>query len=348
MRACHITSVLLALTFASPVYADTAAPTQPANTVTPQAAGLWSKLWQTPDQRAQSLLQKGDAAGAAAAFNDPRHKAYAQAQAGDNAAAVESLAEFDDAEAQYNRANALARSGDLQSALDAYDAALSKDPSLEDAQHNRKLVEQALQQQKQQEQQQQSKDGDGQPQDDKQSKDGSESQKQGDQNQSQSGKGNNGQSKDASSQNGAQSSEQQQQSGDSSKQEDPQQADADNQAQSQSAQKQADAQENEDQSNNAEQAHRDASAGLAAQQQGSDSQPPADSHQAAAASTEKPDNSQPQQDAPAAVVGDGEAPSEKQLAQDQWLRRIPDDPGGLLRRKFMIEHLMKQQQEAQP
>jgi hypothetical protein len=26
------------------------------------------------------------------------------------------------------------------------------------------------------------------------------------------------------------------------------------------------------------------------------------------------------------------------------LRQIPDDPGGLLRRKFMIEHWMKQQQ----
>ena len=35
--------------------------------------------------------------------------------------------------------------------------------------------------------------------------------------------------------------------------------------------------------------------------------------------------------------------SEQQLAQEQWLRQIPDDPGGLLRRKFMIEHLMRQQ-----
>lgn len=35
--------------------------------------------------------------------------------------------------------------------------------------------------------------------------------------------------------------------------------------------------------------------------------------------------------------------NEQQLARDQWLRQIPDDPGGLLRRKFMIEHLMRQQ-----
>jgi Ca-activated chloride channel family protein len=39
--------------------------------------------------------------------------------------------------------------------------------------------------------------------------------------------------------------------------------------------------------------------------------------------------------------------SEQQLAEDQWLRRIPEDPGGLLRRKFLIEHMLRQQQRAQ-
>ena len=35
--------------------------------------------------------------------------------------------------------------------------------------------------------------------------------------------------------------------------------------------------------------------------------------------------------------------TEQQLALEQWFRQIPDDPGGLLRRKFLIEHLKKQQ-----
>jgi Ca-activated chloride channel family protein len=35
--------------------------------------------------------------------------------------------------------------------------------------------------------------------------------------------------------------------------------------------------------------------------------------------------------------------TEQQISQEQWLRRIPDDPGGLLRRKFMIEHMLRQQ-----
>jgi len=37
--------------------------------------------------------------------------------------------------------------------------------------------------------------------------------------------------------------------------------------------------------------------------------------------------------------------SEQTLALEQWLRRIPDDPGGLLRRKFLIEHIERQQAE---
>ena len=36
---------------------------------------------------------------------------------------------------------------------------------------------------------------------------------------------------------------------------------------------------------------------------------------------------------------------EGQLASEQWLRRIPDDPAGLLRRKFKYQY---QQQNRQP
>jgi len=35
--------------------------------------------------------------------------------------------------------------------------------------------------------------------------------------------------------------------------------------------------------------------------------------------------------------------SEQALALDQWLRGIPEDSGELLRRKFLIEHMMKEQ-----
>jgi Ca-activated chloride channel homolog len=45
--------------------------------------------------------------------------------------------------------------------------------------------------------------------------------------------------------------------------------------------------------------------------------------------------------------GDVPPPSEQAQSLDQWLRWIPDDPGGLLRRKFMIEHMLNQRGEQQ-
>ena len=34
--------------------------------------------------------------------------------------------------------------------------------------------------------------------------------------------------------------------------------------------------------------------------------------------------------------------AEQQQALEQWLRRIPDDPGGLLRRKFRYQYQRRQ------
>ena len=33
------------------------------------------------------------------------------------------------------------------------------------------------------------------------------------------------------------------------------------------------------------------------------------------------------------------------MAAEQWLRRIPDDPGGLLRRKFQYQYQQRAQRE---
>ena len=36
--------------------------------------------------------------------------------------------------------------------------------------------------------------------------------------------------------------------------------------------------------------------------------------------------------------------AEREQALEQWLMRVPDDPGGLLRRKFALEHQRRQQE----
>ena len=115
-------------------------------------------------------------------------------------------------------------------------------------------------------------------------------------------------------------------------------------------------------SDSAEQARRDAEAALdharqpnsqgsehqGSEHQGSEHQGSEDAGQRGQAQTQAdaaraarpsstPDGTQPERSALRAPP-----PSEQALSMDQWLRQIPDDPAGLLRRKFLIEHMMKQ------
>jgi len=284
-----------------------------------QASPTWDNLWRTPDQRAQQLLHQGKPAEASRLFRDPRRKAYAELQAGNFPQAAQDFSAFNDTDGQYNRGNALARAGRLQEAIQAYDAALARDPNNRDARHNRELVAKALQKQPPKPP---STSGQGQ-----QGNTSQNSPKQGDQGQQKQNSGSqNGETSKPSSNNTAQAGKPgqppaggsqtrpagqgqpqqgqsppgQQQAGPASQPPDRRNADANGSQQEQAA-------------NAAAQARSDAEAGLA-----------------------KPQAAQ----APQAATN---PPSERQLAEEQWLRRIPDDPGGLLRRKFMIEHLIRQQ-----
>nr|MBA3535441.1 hypothetical protein [Tatlockia sp.] len=52
-----------------------------------------------------------------------------------------------------------------------------------------------------------------------------------------------------------------------------------------------------------------------------------------------------QQDKAAAKAADKKTPEEleKQQAKEQWLRLIPDDPAGLMREKFLRDHLRREE-----
>jgi Ca-activated chloride channel family protein len=286
-------------------------------------AGNW---WLTPDQEAQRALEAGDATRAARLFTDPQHRAYAEIEAKQYADAARRLEPFEDGESQYNRGNALARAGDLPAALSSYEAALkhaAAGSSLHrDAEHNRDLVAQQLEDQKKS--QQQPKNGSGQ-----QGQKGNQQQSQSGQQQGQGGQQQQGQSG-------------QQQQGQSSQQ---QQGQSGQQQQGQSGQQQG---PNGDQHQSAGQeqkgADQQASNPRDALQGGSNDQHPlsqAQNQGGAEGSRAAPESSssrrERQPDLPRATP-----PSEQSLSEDQWLRQIPDDPAGLLRRKFLIEHMMKQ------
>lgn len=116
----------------------------------------WSDLWQRPDQQALRQLQSGEGAAAAERFTDPAWRAAARYRAGDHAQALEALSGLAGAEVDYNRGNALAHLGRLQEAADAYERALHADQNLSDARDNLDLVRKLIEQQQNQEQQKQS------------------------------------------------------------------------------------------------------------------------------------------------------------------------------------------------
>ncbi|MCF5278755.1 vWA domain-containing protein, partial [Pseudomonas syringae] len=103
-------------------------------------------LWLRPDQQGQRLLEQHRPAEAAQRFEDSRWKGVALYQAQDYASAARQFAEGNSAADHYNRGNALARSGELAAALDAYEQALDRQPDFPAAQTNRALVQGLLDQ----------------------------------------------------------------------------------------------------------------------------------------------------------------------------------------------------------
>ena len=292
-------------------------------------ADTWSDLWSTHEQQGQKLLDANHPNKAAQLFSDPKRRAYAELQAGQYAKAADLLAPLKDADSQYNRGNALAHTGKLSDALAAYDAALASSPGNKDVMRNRELVAKALENQQQR---QQGKDGSS-------SKDGK-----GQQGQSNSGgQGSNGAGdkqsggKDSGSQEGKSAQAGQQgQSGQQGQAGNPQQD-----------------------SNSAGNASSAANSGLsqAPQQAASAATQPGQHDQRNAAALQQGQASGTGTQQGAANMAEsplvkGGAPtdaqqaqprSEQALALDQWLRSIPDDSGELLRRKFQIEHMLRQQ-----
>ncbi|MCW9005264.1 MAG: VWA domain-containing protein [Gammaproteobacteria bacterium] len=234
----------------------------------------WNELWVNDNQRALKQLEQGQHKQAAELFSNPEWKAAAQYKASDYQQAVETLNNIDNADAHYNRGNALAKLGKTQEAIDAYNQALQKDPEHEDAKYNKSLLE------KQQEQeQQQNKQGEGENDNKEQSKDD------------------------------------QQQSSDS-------QQDSDNQDKKSSDNSQSDDNNNQDRNpsetdeQNKNKESPDEKQPVPEKNKSTDEQP--ESQQLSEAEMEQQDLSE--------------------QATKQWLRKIPDNPGELLRRKFKYQY----------
>lgn len=297
---------------------------------TPALAFSWADLWQRPDQQADAALERGDYDAARQIARDPIRRGAAAYRAGEYQAAVEAWAQDDSASAHYNRGNALAQSGQLEEALEAYDEALALDPGMEDAKANRAVVEQALQQRNQ---------GDA-----NDAADGDQASGQNDPRQpgeSQPGQGQPGedgeQSGDSESEPGESPGES---PGEQSDVDDPTGQPGDPGEQGKdgpggSGEDAPDATPDAEQQAAAEQALKEAMEQALEERAGA----------AAEAGESPPEDADP---ATAALGAEAIAEEERRRAIEQWLRRVPDDPGGLLRRKFAIEHQRRLQSGENP
>jgi Ca-activated chloride channel family protein len=249
----------------------------------PAAAISWDELWQREDQRAPELIEKSPEA-AARQMEDPEWRGSALYRSGQFEGAAQAFARSQGPRASYNRGNALARAGKLQEALAAYDAALEQAPDMEDARHNRKIVEELLNQQQQDQEGGQQGSSDS----------SSNEENQGNQQQSRQNQEGNGESESSS--------------GSGNNQQDPRNSQT--------------ASGNEDSANNQGDEQNQQEPG----EQGNPEQ--------ASGEGESPAG---QAQAPAPI---SETPLTQ--SQEQWLRRVPDNPGGLLQRKFLQQYQQRQ------
>jgi Ca-activated chloride channel family protein len=266
----------------------------PALISDPTSALEWRDLWQTADQQASRALQAGDVETAQTLFKDPQWRASAAYKAGDYQTAINEFVQNDSADGHYNRGNGLAKSGDLDGAIEAYNQALKLQPDMQDAIANRDLIEQLKKQQQEQQQNQENSQDQQQSQDQQNQDQQSDSEQNKQQNQSQN-------------QEQQQDSEQSQQQQEAAKQEtDSQQAEE---------QTEKEAQEN-------------------SEDKGSE-----EKQQTEELSEQLTDES------------NKELTEEQKQAQQelqQWLRRVPDDPGGLLREKFRYQSRQRALEQRRP
>ena len=290
----------------------------------PAAAFSWTDLWQRPDQQAQRQLDAGDAKKAQELAQDSALRGAAAYRAGDMADAAQDFQSRADADARYNLGNALAKQQRYAEAIAAYDAALQSDPQLADAQANKQAIQEWMKKQ------QQNKDQQG----DKDPKDSKDHQ---------------GKEQQNGGSSGGQGSDQQKQDSDKSSSSAESQQKSDKNQQTQGAQNKSGDEKKDDKSQNGS-SGQDSSRGDGkdAQQQNGASEADQQSQQNFSEGMDKAlqkneaDQPKTQPIRLGANAKDG-TQNEQEQAVQQWLQRVPDDPGGLLRRKFLLEYQRRQQ-----
>ncbi|MBT3136115.1 VWA domain-containing protein [Alteromonas sp. ALT199] len=289
----------------------------------PESLSWWQRPFMNDNQEALNSFQRGKYKDAVNQFNDDTWKASSLYKSGDYEGALSAYKSIPGPESLYNQGNALAKLGKLDEAIEKYDQALNEAPDFEDAQTNKKIVEDLLNQQQQQNQDKnQSENGDDGEQDDPQDK----NQEGADNNQQQPGEqdNQNGSDKQDGQQNDSESQQSEQSPNDN------QQDGGDESPQSDNSDMNGQNEPSDSQQQNAEQTQSEQDGN--AQQNGAQVQE---------------DEQQAQQEAQAMQSQEAEltdAEKEELQRMESLMRRVPDDPAFLLKRKMQLEAQKRQRQ----
>ena len=287
--------------------------------------------WQTPfmndNQEALNSYQRGKYKDAVNQFNDDTWKASSLYKSGDYEGALNAFKNIPGPESLYNQGNALAKLGKLEDAIKKYDQALSEAPDFDDAKTNKKIVEDLLKQQQQQNQEQnQNENGDDGEQSDSQDngQDSSDNSDSSDSPNSKQQSGDQNNQEGSNEQNGQQDGNEGQQS-DQSQANDEQQSGGDNSQQPDDSEMNSQNESSDSQQQNAEQ--EESGQGDSVQAQENEQQAEQEAQAMQGQETELTD-----------------AEKEELQRMESLMRRVPDDPAFLLKRKMQLEAQKRQRQ----
>jgi len=310
-------AVSLVSTFQTkPVLAAATSSPQETEVETSSVKEFWDSLWSNKEQRADKALKQKNYKQVNSLTENPLMQGTAKYKSEEYKAALEHFKQSKGADARYNEGNTLAKLKKYKEAIEAYDKALKQQPKMEDALKNKAAVKKLLEQKKNQKSDDKKNDQDNKNQKDEDQKGDKKDQsgKKGDKGEKDS-KDDENQFSDANKKLDKKSDN----DSDNNKETDKQ----NEQDKQNSSDKDSDSKKSKDAPEEEKQSKEEKASKKGEQQK-------ANGDKSEEKSLEKGTKSEAK-----------ELSKEEKMAAEQWLRRIPDDPGGLLRRKF--ERLYQQQ-----
>lgn len=310
-----------------PIFADSHQQPQEAKQEPSAFNNFWDSLWSNKEQRADKALKQKNYKQAGSLTENPLMQGTAKYKNKEYKGALEHFKQSKGADARYNEGNALAELKKYKEAIEAYDKALKQQPKMEDALKNKAAVKKLLEKQKQQKPEDKKND--------KNKKDGKQDKK---------NKNNEGQKGDKKNQSGKKGEK-------DSKDDKNQFSDANKKLDKDAKNKKTDKQSEQEKQQASE---KDADRKNSKTEQSKEAQSKEDQskEEKAAKKDKQQKNKQQESDKESkentqekgTKAEAKELSKEEKMAAEQWLRRIPDDPGGLLRRKFDRIYQQKRRQ----